>query len=141
MNPKRILIVEDSLTVVEQMRLFLRNENYKVTHAGSEFGMYQMIEEYGKVVDLIIMDLTLKNENGLDLIDNLRKNEKYSKLPVIVVTEHAQVDFILRAKELQVSDYIRKPITKETFIKRIERTISQSTDTNVADNMTHTSDS
>lgn len=123
MDLKRVLIVEDSPTVVEQMRLFLKTENCKVTHAGSEFGMMQMIEEYGKVVDLVIMDVNLKNENGLDLVEKLRTNDKYASLPVIVVTEHAQVDFIMRAKDLKVSDYIRKPITKDSFVDRVKKAL------------------
>lgn len=123
MIPKRILIVEDSPTVIEQMKLMLSEHDIKISTAGSEFGMLQHIEEYGKLVDLIIMDLSLKSENGLDLIDNLRKNIKFSTIPVIVVTEHAKKDFILRAKGLSVAEYIRKPFTKDTFIGRISNVI------------------
>ncbi len=76
---KRILIVEDSPTVVEHIKIMLKNSNVKVFNAGSEFGMMQSIESYGKLVDLILMDLTLKTENGMDLIRNLRANDKYKK--------------------------------------------------------------
>lgn len=123
MIPKRILIVEDSPTVIEQMKLMLSEHDVKIATAGSEFGMLQHIEEYGKLVDLIIMDLSLKSENGLDLIDNLRKNGKFSSIPVIVVTEHAKKDFILRAKNLDVAEYIRKPFTKDMLVNRISNVI------------------
>lgn len=123
MIQKRILIVEDSPTVIEQMKLMLSQYDVKISTAGSEFGMLQHIEQYGKLVDLIIMDLSLKSENGLDLIDKLRKNLKFSTIPVIVVTEHAKKDFILRAKGLQVSEYIRKPFSKEVFLSRISNVI------------------
>ena len=123
MIQKRILIVEDSPTVIEQMKLMLSEYDVKVSTAGSEFGMLQHIEQYGKLVDLIIMDLSLKSENGLDLIDKLRKNLKFSTIPVIVVTEHAKKDFILRAKGLQVSEYIRKPFSKEVFLSRVSNVI------------------
>ncbi|MGB3366160.1 MAG: response regulator [Acidaminobacteraceae bacterium] len=123
MIPKRILIVEDSPTVIQQMKLMLSEYDIKISTAGSEFGMLQHIEEYGKLVDLIIMDLSLKSENGLDLIDNLRKNLRFSTIPIIVVTEHAEKDFILRAKGLNVAEYIRKPFTKDTLISRISNVI------------------
>lgn len=123
MIPKKILIVEDSPTVIQQMKLMLSEHDIKISTAGSEFGMLQHVEEYGKLVDLIIMDLSLKNENGLDLIDNLRKNLKFSTIPIIVVTEHAKKDFILRAKGLDVAEYIRKPFTKDMFISRISNVI------------------
>lgn len=116
---KRILIVEDSPTIIEVMRIMLKEMNVKIQTAGSEFGMFQSIESFGKVVDLVIMDITLKSENGLDLIEKLRQNPLYANIPVIVVTDHAQKDFILRAKELNVLSYIKKPIEKEIFISRL----------------------
>lgn len=118
-NQKRILIVEDSPTVVEHMRMLLKNSNVKVLNAGSEFGMMQSIESYGKLVDLILMDLTLKAENGMDLIRSLRSNEKYKNLPVIIITEHVSKDLILEAKSLEVRGYLKKPIEKETFLDRV----------------------
>lgn len=118
-NQKRILIVEDSPTVVEHMKMLLKNSNVKVLNAGSEFGMMQSIESYGKVVDLILMDLTLKAENGMDLIRNLRDNDRYKDLPIIIITEHANKDLILEARKLKVKGYLKKPIEKETFLDRI----------------------
>lgn len=120
---KRILIVEDSPTVIEMMKMMLRDMNVKVQSAGSEFGMFQAIESFGKIVDLVIMDITLKSENGLDLIEKIRQNPRYENLPVIVVTEHAKTDFILRAKTLGVKSFIRKPIEKQVFIDRLVETI------------------
>lgn len=120
---KRILIIEDSPTVIEMMKLMLKDMNVKIFTAGSEFGMFQAIESFGKTVDLILMDITLKSENGLDLVAKLRANERYQDLPVIVVTEHANLDFVLRAKELRVSSFIRKPIDKNIFIERLVETI------------------
>jgi len=122
-NQKRILIVEDSPTVVEHMKMLLRNSNVKVLNAGSEFGMMQSIESYGKIVDLILMDLTLKAENGMDLIKNLRTNERYNDLPIIIITEHANKDLILEARKLKVSGYLKKPIEKESFLDRIYEVI------------------
>lgn len=120
---KRILIVDDSPTVIEHVKLLLKDYNVKLNTAGSSFGMYQNIESYGKLTDLILMDLTLKAEHGLDLIEDLRANEKYKDIPVIIVTEYVTKEFILRAKKLSVSHYIKKPIKKELLINRIQEII------------------
>ncbi len=124
-NEKRILIVEDSPTVIEQMKLFLSSTNIQVFNAGSEFGMLQSIEPYGQLVDLIIMDLTLKSENGMDLIQTIRANDKYSQIPIIIVTEHAKQDLVLQAKKFNVASYIKKPITKDNFLNRIGTVLGQ----------------
>lgn len=116
---KRLLIVEDSPTIIALMRTMLKEMNVKIQTAGSEFGMFQAIESFGKTVDLIIMDITLKSENGLDLISKMRENPNYVDIPVVVVSEHAILDFIVRAKELNVKSFIRKPLVKEIFIERL----------------------
>ncbi len=122
-DQKRILIVEDSPTVVEHMKMILKNSNVKVLNAGSEFGLMQSIESYGKIVDLILMDLHLKTENGMDIIRNLRKNEKYRNLPIIIITEHASKELILEARSLKVRGYLKKPIQKEIFLDRVYEVI------------------
>lgn len=116
---KRLLIVEDSPTIIALMRTMLKEMNVKIQTAGSEFGMFQAIESFGKTVDLVIMDITLKSENGLDLISKMRENPNYAEIPVVVVSEHAILDFIVRAKELNVKSFIRKPLVKEIFIERL----------------------
>lgn len=120
---KRILIVDDSPTVIEHVKLLLKDYNVKLNTAGSSFGMYQNIESYGKIADLILMDLTLKKEHGLDLIEDLRSNDKYKEIPVIIVTEYVTKEFIMRAKKLSVSHYIKKPIKKDLLIGRIKELI------------------
>jgi DNA-binding response OmpR family regulator len=121
---KRILIVDDSPTVIEHVKLLLKDYNVKLNTAGSSFGMYQNIESYGNLTDLILMDLTLKKEHGLDLIEDLRANEKYKNIPIIIVTEYVTMDFIMRAKKLSVSHYIKKPIKKDLLIARIQEIIN-----------------
>lgn len=123
MDQKRILIIEDSPTVVEHMKMLLKSTPVRVLTAGSEFGMMQSIESYGKLVDLILMDLTLKTENGMDLIRKLRDNPKYSSIPIIIITEHASKNLILEARSLKVDGYLKKPIQREIFLERIGEAI------------------
>lgn len=117
---KKILIVEDSNTIRYEIRLILEKLGITVTEAANELGLFNAIEEYGKCVDLIIMDLTLKYENGFDLIEKLRQNPKYGQIPVLILTEHANKDNVLKAKELNVSGYLRKPIHKDELVDRVK---------------------
>ncbi|HEX3028640.1 MAG TPA: response regulator [Clostridia bacterium] len=117
---KKVMIVEDSLTVRYEVKLLLQELDVSVVEASNELGMLNMMEEYGKCVDLIIMDLTLKRENGFDLIKKLRESEKYKSIPVLILTEHANKVNVLKAKELEVQGYLRKPIQKEELIDRVK---------------------
>ncbi len=114
-----VLIVEDSHTVRHEVKLILEKIGVALVEAANEIGMFNMIEQYGKTVDLVIMDLTLKNENGMDLIDKLKKNINYQRIPILILTEHAFKDNVLKAKEMGVVGYLRKPISKQELVNRV----------------------
>lgn len=120
---KVILIVDDSASIRVQMRLLLEKANFKVRLAGNKLGMMNAIEEYGKCVDLIIMDLSLKDEHGFDLIKTLKENSKYKHIPILVLTEYAERDNVIKAKKIGVKGYMKKPIIKEDMIEKIEASL------------------
>jgi DNA-binding NarL/FixJ family response regulator len=115
----KVLIVDDSPTVRYEVRLLLKKININVVEVVNKLGLFIKIEEYGKLVDLIIMDLTLQYENGWDLIEELKKVDKYKNIPVLVLTEHADRENVLKARKYDVSGYLRKPIQKQEFLSRI----------------------
>lgn len=117
---KKILIVEDSSTIRYEIKIIVEQARMKLVEAANEIGLFMKIEEYGKMVDLIIMDLTLEYENGFDLIEKLKKVDKYKDIPILIFTEHADKDTVLKAKQLNIAGYLRKPIQKEEFIKRVK---------------------
>ena len=120
---QRIMIVEDSPTVRFEVRLLLKQIGIVPIEVGGELGCFMKIEQYGRPVDLILMDLTLKNENGFELIEKIRLNEKYKNIKIIVLTEHADAQNVLKAREIGVDGYIRKPIDRESFLAKISETL------------------
>ncbi|MDF2840488.1 MAG: cheY [Clostridia bacterium] len=115
-SDKVVLIVEDSATIRFQVKTLLKPLGIQLREAGGEIGLFNLIEEYGRLADVIIMDLTLKNEDGFQLIKKLREHDSYQDIPILVLTEHADAEHVLTAKKLGVEGYIRKPINKD-FIK------------------------
>lgn len=119
-SDKRIMIVEDSKTIKLQAKLILDKSGATIIEVGNEWSMFKKIEEYGRVVDLIIMDLILRSEDGLDLIRKLKEDERYRNIPILVLTEQADIHNVLRAKVLGVKNYLRKPIKRDKLIERID---------------------
>jgi len=66
-------------------------------------------------VDIVVTDINMPVMNGLELIRNI--NEKYSDLPVIIMSAHTENEYIKEAQKLGVKDYLIKPFD---FIKFIE---------------------
>lgn len=116
---KRILIVEDSRTVKLQLKMILEPLGAVLSEAGSIYGTLNKIDEYGNPVDIIIMDLILKHEDGLKIIENLKANERYKNIPIMILSERAERDTILKARELGIKCFMRKPIRKAELITNI----------------------
>jgi len=66
-------------------------------------------------IDIVVTDINMPVMNGLELIRNI--NEKYSDLPVIIMSAHTENEYIKEAQKLGVKDYLIKPFD---FIKFIE---------------------
>lgn len=103
---KTILIIEDDDFVVKAYKVKFEKEGFNVAVAldGNEALAYLKKEP----ADLIILDLMLPEINGFDVLATIRKNEKWKKVPVIVMSNLGQEQDIKRCQALGISDYIVK---------------------------------
>jgi DNA-binding response OmpR family regulator len=116
---RSIVMVEDSASIRMQLKLILEKEGYEVREATNEVGMFKAALVNGEMADLILMDLVLRENNGLDLIANLKSHEGFRDIPVLILTEHAEKDYVRRARNLSVEGYILKPINIAILKERI----------------------
>lgn len=71
--------------------------------------------------DIIITDISMPRLNGLDMASYIRAHDK--EVQIIVATAHSDVDYLLRAVELQLVKYIIKPITKDKLEIALNKSI------------------
>lgn len=120
LEDKTILIVDDSLAIRSQLKMILDKQGFDVRDVGNSIGLFNVIEEYGKLTDLIIMDIDLKEENGFDLIEKLKKSMTYSGIPIMMLTDYAQLVNVVKAKQMGIENFVRKPIDSEDLIRRVK---------------------
>lgn len=68
--------------------------------------------------DLIITDIKMGNETGIDLIKRIRESD--SKTRIIITSAHTDLEYMLQAAELHLVKYIIKPITQENLMNALE---------------------
>lgn len=114
-----ILYVEDDDIIRTEFTEALNRIFGKVMPAinGSEaLSIYQ--EFSGKNIDLIISDVDMPVMNGLTLLEKIREND--NKIPFIFTTAHSEVDFLLKAISLNISEYLIKPINTRALKSKVE---------------------
>lgn len=110
-----ILAVDDDEPIRELLTSYLTSEGYRVTTVADVAGARRVIE--GDPIDLIVLDLRLPDEDGLNLVRELRLE---SKLPVIILSSKDQdVDRII-GLEVGADDYLTKPFNPRELLARIK---------------------
>lgn len=118
---KSVLVVDDCGTTRKLISFLLKGKGYSAVHASN--GIEALEKLATADVDIIITDLNMPQMDGLELIKNLRSDEKYKAMPIIMVsTESAEMDKKM-AKDLGASTYIVKPVTQDRLVYEIEKLI------------------
>jgi two-component system chemotaxis response regulator CheY len=105
---KKILVVDDSATVRQQVSLALAQAGFDIVEA--EDGL-QGAQTIAKTPDLalVICDVNMPRMNGLDMIEQVKKDPKNSALPILMLTTEGQPALMKRAKENGAKGWIVKP--------------------------------
>jgi two-component system OmpR family response regulator len=113
-NPPRILVVDDDRAIRTLLRDYLQSNGFETTAVGDGEAMFAHLA--AQHTDLVVLDLMLPGENGLDLCRRLRRD---SNLPVIMLT--ALGDEVERIVGLEVGadDYLPKPFNPRELLGRI----------------------
>jgi two-component system, OmpR family, response regulator len=114
MTERHILAVDDDPTMRELIADYLSNHGFRVSTVDGGRDMARVMDE--SIVDLVVLDLKLAAEDGLQLVRELRAR---SNLPIIVITGHRrdEVDRIV-GLELGADDYLTKPFNLRELLAR-----------------------
>lgn len=114
---KKILVVDDSISVRKLIAMSLSEAGYEVLEAGDGEEGVQVLAEQG--ADLIITDLNMPKASGIDLIKTVRAIPERKFLPIIMLTTEAEQDKKLQAREAGATAWIIKPFQQEKLISLI----------------------
>jgi two-component system sensor histidine kinase and response regulator WspE len=104
--PKRVLVVDDSITVRESQRQILRTNGYEVeTAVDGQDGWNKVRAE---PFDLVISDVDMPRMNGLDFVRRIRDYELLKNLPIIIVSYKDRDEDRLRGLEAGANHYLTK---------------------------------
>ncbi len=113
---KKILIIEDELSILKLLTYNLKQEGYEVESAmEGEAGLEMALNTH---YDMILLDLMLPNKDGMEICRELRQEK--SEVPIIMLTaKDSEIDKIL-GLEIGADDYITKPFSPREVIARMK---------------------
>ena len=113
-NDPRVLVVDDDPLIRQMVGDYLEKHDVKVTAVSDGRAMQDALA--ADVVDLIVLDLRLKSEDGMNLARRLRED---STIPIIMLTGRTDEADRVMGLELGADDYITKPFSPRELLARI----------------------
>lgn len=111
-----LIIVDDAQTIHLVMNEMFENE-FEPLHVSNLSKARMSLKESS--VDLIILDVNLKDENGFDFCKEIR-NQGITDVPIIFITASNKKEDVLKAFEVGGNDFIEKPFERTVVKKRIQ---------------------
>jgi len=117
---KKILVVDDDKAVTALLEGMLSNHGYAVFVAND--GLDGMVQVRKILPDLIILDIMMPEINGYDVCSNLKFDERFKHIPIIVLTSREQ-ELDPRIGQLMGIDYMHKPIDSAALLEKINKSL------------------
>lgn len=115
----RVLIIDDSITVVTVCKKYLRSAGYDTFEAlDAETGLGMMREQ---APELIFLDIMLPGMNGFAALRTLRRDPLTRDIPVIMMSGNEQAMEQFFGLRIGADDFMKKPFSREELFFRIER--------------------
>lgn len=117
---KKILVVDDSSTVRQQVRLALSQAGFDVVEALDGMDGAQKIESTPDI-DMVICDVNMPRMNGLQMLERVKGGGKRPGLPVVMLTTEGQPALIRQAKAHGAKGWIVKPFKAAMLVSAVKK--------------------
>ena len=115
--PKKILLVDDSNTVLLMERMILSTARYDLLTARN--GVEGVARARADHPDLILLDVMMPQMSGLDALSAIRADEATRDIPVIMVTTRSEADTMESGYARGCNDYVTKPVNSSELLAKV----------------------
>src|SRR2546423_10920941 len=115
MSKGSILVVDDESEIREGLELLLTSEGYGVSSAETGESGLGKLEE--RPYDLLLLDVSLPDRNGIDLLREIRLRDPH--LPIVLITAYGSIDTARAAFHSGAIDYVTKPWSNDELLAQV----------------------
>ncbi len=120
---KKVLIVDDSVTVRQQVGGALRQAGFEVLEApDGEVGVRTI--ETTSDLDLVVCDVNMPRMDGMQLLEKVKADGRFPDLPVVMLTTESKPELVNQAKALGAKGWIIKPFKAALLVQAVNQLTS-----------------
>lgn len=123
-QPYKVLLVDDSIFIQKQLSQILVSEQFEIIDTATDGVLaLEKYKEHHPNVDIVTMDITMPNMDGLTCLTEILKFDKNAK--VIVISALGKEDLVKRALVAGAKNYIVKPLDRKKVLERVKSALGK----------------
>jgi two-component system chemotaxis response regulator CheY len=115
----KLLVVDDSMLIRKIVRAVADALKLEAVEALDGVEALQRLEENQGEIDLVLLDWNMPEKSGYDVLVEIKRDKRYSRIPVMMVTTEGQKGSIVAAVRAGADNYLTKPFTIEELQSKI----------------------
>ena len=118
MQPRKILITDDSKLIHKMFEVLLRQ--YNLVHAHDGLEALQCLGSHPDI-DLVLLDINMPRMSGLEFLTHIKNESAYQDIPVVIISTEGKEEDTIRGLEAGAAAYIKKPFGNQELLEVIQR--------------------
>lgn len=112
---EKAMVIDDSRAIRRILGKDLQSLGFEVSEASNGVEALDRLKEQDGEIRLFMVDWNMPEMNGLELVTELRSDQRYGEASIVMVTTETALDQMVAALEAGANEYIMKPFTKEVI--------------------------
>ena len=119
-----IVTTDDDPAIRKVLQLFLQREGHQVTPCADGNDLERVLKRQSGSVDLVLLDIKMPGPSGFEMLEKIQHH--YPFVPVVMLTAFNDLDTGMRAIRAGASDFLTKPVSRQTLLTCVQRVIRKS---------------
>ena len=120
MSAKKILVVDDSPSVRQQVGMALKQVGFEVVDGVDGVDGAEKLRKDASI-GMVICDINMPRLNGLEMVEKVKSEARFAKLPIVMLTSEDNPDLVERAKKAGAKGWIIKPFRADLLVATVKK--------------------
>lgn len=116
---KRGLHIDDSYTIYQIISSSAAMLEIEFLHAPNGSKGLEILEEFYEDISLIVLDFNMPGMNGLEILEKIKGDPRFQRIPVMMLTSEGAPDVVMEAVKLGAANYLNKPFSQEDLVNKL----------------------
>lgn len=125
----KVIIADDSRLVRGIVERTVASVGFEVLQAGNGKDALNILETDYRDVEIVLLDWNMPVLNGIDVIKNMRRDDRFKKIPVLMVSTESEENRIREALDAGAQGYLTKPFTPDQLKDAIRQVLDKKSKT------------